>query len=175
MDAVKTYLTAGAVTCSPAHVEFPALVMRHEGRRPCVYRDSRGIPTVGYGLNLQRSDAPAILGQLGISYDAVLRGKRCLSDAEMNTILQKDLDGWVTATCTRLATGWWSLPQPVQAVLKDMTFNLGSAGVSDFKRMWQAINAKNWRSAADEMVDSDWCRQVGSRCTEDQGIVRSCK
>ena len=33
------------------------MIIDSEGKRPCVYKDSLGIPNIGIGFNLQRSDA----------------------------------------------------------------------------------------------------------------------
>lgn len=53
-----------------------------------------------------------------------------------------------------------------QEVLVNMSFNLGVEGLFKFRRMWAAIRAHNFDLAADEMLDSKWARQVGSRAEE---------
>ena len=42
-------------------------------------------------------------------------------------------------------------------------FNLGRPRLSKFVGMKRGVDAKDWNSAADEMVDSRWYRQVGDR------------
>lgn len=48
------------------------MIAESEGSRSCVYNDSLGIPTIGIGFNLKRSDAPTLIAGLGLSYDKVL-------------------------------------------------------------------------------------------------------
>ena len=44
-----------------------------------------------------------------------------------------------------------------------MMFNLGRPRLSKFRGMKVGVDAKDWDSAADEMVDGRWYRQVGRR------------
>ena len=44
-----------------------------------------------------------------------------------------------------------------------MMFNLGYPRLSKFKGMKRGVDARDWQSAADEMVDSRWYRQVTKR------------
>jgi len=56
------------------------MIAEAEGEESCVYNDSLGIPTIGIGFNLERSDAPALIAGLGLDYDSVLDGSTCLDD-----------------------------------------------------------------------------------------------
>ncbi len=55
-----------------------------EGRRSTVYRDTKGIPTIGVGFNLTTADAPAQIAALGLDYQSVLNGSAALTDAQMD-------------------------------------------------------------------------------------------
>lgn len=56
-----------------------------------------------------------------------------------------------------------------------MTFNLGVAGFRQFGSFIADINNKKWASAASDMKATLWCRQVGSRCSDDASYVeRGC-
>ena len=50
-----------------------------------------------------------------------------------------------------------------QAVLVNMAFNLGIAGLLAFKRMLAACERGEYAAAAREMLDSVWAKQVGAR------------
>jgi lysozyme len=50
-----------------------------------------------------------------------------------------------------------------QRVLVDMGFNLGIPTLMKFQNMWDAIESEEWTTAAEEMADSRWARQVGRR------------
>jgi len=60
-----------------------------------------------------------------------------------------------------------------QTVIANMTFNLGFNGLMQFKRMWKAIGKQDYKSAAHEMLDSNWRKQVGNRAIELAEIMRT--
>jgi lysozyme len=55
------------------------------------------------------------------------------------------------------------LSQYRQAVLIDMSYQLGVTGVLRFTKMWSAIAAGHFKTAAAEMLDSLWARQTPAR------------
>ena len=117
------------------------LLKVHEGYEQYPYKCSMGIQTIGYGRNLE---------------------SRGLSEDEAAYLLACDI---------RLAEGelmdsyeyFWSISGVRKAILIDMMVNLGSSRLSKFKKMHQALESKDYELAADEMLDSRWARQVGSR------------
>mgnify|MGYP001488585193 FL=1 len=44
-----------------------------------------------------------------------------------------------------------------------MMFNMGRTRLSKFRGMKRGVDARDWNAAADEMVDSNWYRQVTNR------------
>jgi len=50
-----------------------------------------------------------------------------------------------------------------RGALINMCFNLGIYGLLGFKKALAAIQAGEWELAAEEMLDSKWHTQVGSR------------
>ena len=62
-----------------------------------------------------------------------------------------------------------------QCVLVDMRFNLGQAGLEGFRMFRDAVENGDFDRAADEMLDSNWARQVGLQTsTERVSAVRTC-
>ncbi|MEE8207847.1 MAG: glycoside hydrolase family protein [Nitrosomonadaceae bacterium] len=55
------------------------------------------------------------------------------------------------------------VPDEVYNILLNMTFNLGEKGISKFDDMWKAIEVGDWQTAAAEMKDSDWFKDVKNR------------
>ena len=51
-------------------------------------------------------------------------------------------------------------------VLLDMAYNLGVNGLLKFSRTLRAIERGQWVEAGEEMKDSKWFEQVGSRAAE---------
>jgi lysozyme len=51
----------------------------------------------------------------------------------------------------------------VQKIIANMMFNLGRPRLSKFRKFLAAIEAEDWATAADEMGDSLWARQLPKR------------
>ena len=61
------------------HMQF---IEPHEGRRNVVYRDTVGVPTVGVGFNLNRTDAPALLASVDADLARIMAGTQ-LTDEQI--------------------------------------------------------------------------------------------
>ncbi len=126
------------------------LVKKHEGVRLKLYRDSTGHNTIGYGRNLD------------------IKG---INLFEAGVLLANDVNE-VQARLERLS--WFLCLDPArQAVMVDMAYNIGFAGLLEFTLMIQALMDKDWNGAATAMLDSKWAIQVGTRASEDAEIIRS--
>jgi len=119
-------------------------IKRHEGCRLKVYKDTEGIATIGYGRNLEA---------VGIS------------EQEAELMLSNDLDRAVKAA-RFVFYNYEKLDEVRQEVLVNMAFNLGKHGLAKFRKMRLALGEDNYELAADEMLDSKWAGQVGSRAEE---------
>ena len=49
------------------------------------------------------------------------------------------------------------------AALVNMTFNLGIGRLCGFTKFIAALRASDWKTARNEMLDSQWAKQVGAR------------
>ena len=115
------------------------------------YRDTVGKLTIGYGRNLD---------DCGITQ----------RDAEQ--MLREDVEDARTALLTALP--WFRRLDPVRrAVLVDMAFNLGPAGLLKFGRTLSAVEQGDYETAAVEMLDSKWAGQVGQRATRLAEMMRT--
>ena len=140
----------------------------NEGKKKCVYLDSLGIPTVGIGFNLERSDARSRLTAVGANYNAVLKGSVCLTDQQIKQLFNQDMSDAVSCASSWLPN-WNMIDTSPQSALADMAFNLGCPRLRQFRRLRAALsrNPPNYQDAAKEMRNSRWCRQVKSRCDRD--------
>ena len=127
------------------------LIQRHEGLRLLPYRDTVGKWTIGYGRNL--SD-------------------RGITRAEAECLLRNDLRD-VTAGLDRVLPWWRGLDMVRRAVLVDMGFNLGVAGLARFTNTLAAVRAGEWEAAAAGMMRSKWARQVGARAVRLATMMRT--
>lgn len=127
-----------------------SLIMNHESLRLRPYKDSLGFLSIGYGHCLELHSITANAASL---------------------ILDDDIDWFVSAIEKNIP--YFRDIDPVrQAVLLDMTFNLGLIGVMKFHDMWKAIQSGNWNAAADALLNSKWALQVGQRALDDARIMR---
>ena len=65
--------------------------------------------------------------------------------------------------CNILYPDFEDLPEEAQQIIANMMFNLGRPRLSKFVGMKRGVDNRDWNTAADEMVDSNWYRQVGKR------------
>ena len=139
----------------------------NEGYVPYVYRDSKGIPTIGVGFNLEKSGARQQIESVGADYDAVLTGRQDLADAQIKALFAMDMK--TAVTCVQSWPRWSSLGFGAQSALADMAFNLGCKRLGGFKRLRAALSQSppDLKKAASEMEDSRWCGQVGPHCKRD--------
>lgn len=127
------------------------LVRHHEGLRLTPYLDTTGHWSIGYGRNLT---------DVGISRD------------EAECLLQHDLARTVAQVEGRWP--WVAALDPVRhAVVVDMAFNLGIAGLATFKRTLALWQRGRWAAAATAMLESQWARQVGTRAVRLAGMMRT--
>jgi RHS repeat-associated protein len=147
------------------------LVEKHEGRRHHVYLDIMGIPTIGVGFNLDRAGAEATVASLGIDYLDLRAGHIDLTDEQIDIIFQIDL-ARARADARSLVANFDMLDSVRQDALVDMAFQMGHDRLSKFVATIAAIEANDFDTAADEMLDSAWADQTPIRAEENARIMR---
>lgn len=122
-----------------------------EGIKYEIYNDHLGYPTFGIG-HLVRDTDPEAGAALGtpVSEDRVIEA----FNEDVETVL---------SDCAILYDDFDDLPEEAQLIIANMMFNLGRPRLSKFKGMKAGVDARDWKKAADEMVDSAWYRQVPNR------------
>jgi len=126
------------------------MIARHEGFRDTMYQDTVGVPTLGYGHNLNEP----------------------ITEQAAQAILEDDINKATTDLKNRFY--WFNSLDPIrQDALVDMCFNLGISRLSGFHNMLTAIKNEEWDEAARQALDSKWAQQVGSRATELAEMLRT--
>jgi GH24 family phage-related lysozyme (muramidase) len=148
-----------------------ALLGRHEGRRPHVYLDSMGHPSIGIGFNLDRGGARQTLAALGVDYDAVRAGKADLSEDEIDWLFEHDLES-AFVSARRQVQNFDRLHPSAKQVVLDMMF-MGEGAFAKFRKLIAALQSFDYEAAADEIVKSRWFSQVGARGPENAERMRS--
>ena len=115
--------------------DFKELIERiasNEGFRSKVYKCSEGVDTIGHGFTWLSEEESL----------HILSGRV----SQLHLKLLDDLD-------------WYGdMPPEVQGVIVEMCFQMGFAGFCKFKKAISNMQDKNWKVAADEMLDSKWAR-----------------
>lgn len=137
-------------------------IERYEGRRHKAYVCTAGHPTIGIGFNLDRGDAGARLGALGLDPAAVRAGGVTLTDAQVDELFEPDLANAIDGA-HRLVRGFDGLSARRQHACVDLTYNLGASGFGRFTKTLEALNAGRYDEAARELQTSRWYAQVGQR------------
>ena len=116
-----------------------------------IYNDHLGYATFGIGHLVTESD-PEQGQSLGtpVSSDRVAEA----FESDIQSVLRD---------CNVLYSDFHNLPEEAQQVIANMMFNLGRPRLSKFAGMKRGVDARDWNQAADEMVDSNWYRQVTNR------------
>ncbi len=85
-----------------------------------------------------------------------------VSRARVELAFDNDLRD-VLDDCKALFDEWYDFPGEVKSILVNMCFNLGRTRLSKFKKTIAAIESGDYETAAVEMRDSKWYRQVTKR------------
>lgn len=105
------------------------------------YTDTVGKITIGIGRNL--SDTGITL-------------------AEATYLLVNDIQN-ATDHLEKALPWTGGLDDVRHAALLNMTFNMGIGSLCAFKKFLAALQAEDWATARNEMLDSEWAKQVGPR------------
>jgi lysozyme len=135
-----------------------AELRRDEAVRYSPYNDTKGIPTVGVGHNLNAKPLPA-----GWKYP--------LSDTQVNALLDDDLED-VFHDLDRNLPWWTDLNDVRQRVIANMAFNLGITKLLGFRNTLVFMRQGKYDAAADGMLASAWASQVKGRATRLADMMR---
>ena len=124
---------------------------RDEDYRRFPYRDAYGNVTIGVGRNLTAK---------GVSHNEALL---LLKNDIIDTLNELD----------RFIPWWRQLDEVRQRVLANMCFNLGIERLLTFKRMIAALKSFDYETAAEEMADSGWDKEVGQRAVRLVAMMRA--
>jgi lysozyme len=166
-------------------IDLVDLLRLHEGVRLTPYRDTVGKLTFGVGRNLDdvglSASEVAALGQgstplKGEDAARVIRRAR-LVGVDLNVFADLLLSNDIGRTARDLGrlVPWWEEVEPDarRAVLLDMAFNMGAAGLARFKTTLQNVRSGMFHAAADSMLRSKWAAQVKGRARRLARIMRT--
>lgn len=130
--------------------QLKALLIKHEGLRDRLYKDTKGNWTIGIGRNL--SD-------------------RNLLPSEIDLMFNNDVDYFYSKLNQKFP--WFSkLNDARKIALVDLCF-AGFSTFCTFKKMIAAFEKFDFNKAADEIIDSLYAKQVGDRELDLAKIIRT--
>lgn len=114
------------------------------------YQDINGYWTVGYGWCIDKRPLTEAQASNLLSLQV---------GSTLHVLLEREDIKEILSVYTTPSAEY----KEVVGVLVNMAFNLGVGGLCKFKKFLAALNEKNFITAADEMLDSRWAKQVGPR------------
>ena len=150
-------------------------LLREEGRRPTLYLDTEGVLTIGVGYALERL---VVTNEVVEEAVAAKRGRKAKPEVTKSTIklepinsLPKDVIDYLTDTkilssivaASKTVERYDNLSENRQAVLIEMAYQLGEAGLMSFVKMRAAVSKEDFGTAAAEMLESKWATQTPER------------
>ena len=131
-----------------------------EGYKYEIYEDHLAFATLGVGHLILDKD-PEFGKPLGTP----------VSEERILECLNNDID----IVCRELDRNmpWWKeLGDEKMRVLANMCFNLGITRLLKFRKYLAALEAGDFETAGEEMIDSKWATQVGARATRLQRRIK---
>lgn len=135
-------------------LDFRALsrwLEQDEGCRLRPYYCTSGKLTIGIGRNLEDNGIGKAEAQFMLENDIVR--------------IIKELD--------QMLPFWRDLSPNRQAAVVNMAFNLGTFGLSKFKKTLALLESGEFEKAGDEMLRSKWADQVGDRALRISQVIKT--
>jgi len=129
--------------------QYKDFLRKVEGLRLNVYKDTKGILTIGYGRNLEQN---------GIS----------LTEAEL--MLNTDINQTI-ADLIDIFPNFFNFPENLRIVLVSMMFNLGKSKFLTFKKFISAVKRGDKKSMIQELLNSQRAKQLPNRVNEEKFLL----
>ena len=125
----------------------------------------------GVGFNLEDAGNRKFLKREGIDINELFDGRE-LTERETRTLYNHSLTQ-AFKDAQSYDPNFAKRPEAVKMTLVDMAFNLGLTKLNKFVDMKKGLMNNDYNMAADEMVDSNWYKQVKSRGPRMVDVMRS--
>ena len=122
-----------------------------EGCKHETYLCSQNVVTGGIGHMITEWDDEKYL-EVGVE----------IPDEQVKAWFDKDIET-VLSDCELLYDDFDHLPEEAQLIIANMMFNLGYPRLKKFVKMKAAIDQRAWNEAANQVIDSNYYRQLPNR------------
>ena len=123
-----------------------------EGCKYETYHCSEGHLTGGIGHLITEWDEEIYSGPIGTP----------IPEEQVKNWFDRDVQQSIN-DCISLFDNFDKLPEDIQHVLTNMSFQLGRPRLSKFKKMIAAVHEEDYREMANQMEDSRWHKQTTNR------------
>ena len=132
------------------HLDLEELVIHHEGFRDKAYKCTEGHLTIGVGHKI----LPEESFKEGVVYNK----------EQLMAVFRTDLAN--AKFYANLLVKGWDIPEVAYNVIVSMIFQMGSHGVSKFKKFLDCVSKHDWQGARHNGLDSRWAKQTPKRALE---------
>lgn len=122
-----------------------SMIKHHEGKRLEVYKDTVGKDTIGYGH----------LVKPGEDFS------KGITDQQADKLFDKDFEHHVKGA--RTTPGYNLADQRRKQAMVDLAYNMGPNWYKTWPKFSAAASKGDWKTAAKELQNSKWYKQVGNR------------
>ena len=134
-------------------------IMEHEGFIPKIYKDTRGLATIGYGHLVTKQD-PFIED---VEYP----------EEELYDLFLKDLQKAKNGA-EEIVGHLKELHPTAKEIIVEMVYQLGVTGVRRFLKTLLHLENRDYKNASLEMLDSAWRKQTPKRCEKLSKMMSEC-
>lgn len=140
-----------------------SLLQYEEGFREKPYLCSEGYPTVGTGIRIGPKGADLKNYEFTVPREVDAVWLQSILNSTMRSMLSNE----------RIAKAMNVLDEARTAVLVSMAYQMGVAGLAQFKNMLYLVETKQFEEAAKAMLDSKWAKQTPNRARRHAEQMRS--
>lgn len=140
-----------------------SLLQYEEGFREKPYMCSEGYPTVGTGIRIGPKGADLKYYEFTVPREVDAVWLQSILNRTMKSMLSNE----------RIAKAMNALDEARTAVLVSMAYQMGVAGLAQFKNTLYLVETKQFEEAAKAMLDSKWARQTPNRARRHAEQMRS--
>ena len=140
-----------------------SLLQYEEGFREKPYLCSEGYPTVGTGIRIGPNGADLKNYEFTVPREVDAVWLQSILNRTMRDMLSNE----------RIAKAMNVLDAARTAVLVSMAYQMGVAGLAQFKNTLYLVETKQFEEAAKAMLDSKWARQTPNRARRHAEQMRS--
>ena len=134
-------------------------IMEHEGFIPKIYKDTRGLATIGYGHLVTKQDTFID----NVEYP----------EEELYNLFLKDLQKAKNGA-EEIVGHIKELHPTAKEIITEMVYQLGVTGVRRFFKTLLHLENRDYKNASLEMLDSVWRKQTPKRCEKLSKMMAEC-